>query len=1367
MQSNDRVTPQFTKLGVGGDVYDWLENIKLHFEALALVEFIQQEPTQEMLAEEGSRKEARCRRDILLSLEDELKVSVRHLTSAYKMFTRIKKMFVGGSIAEKAKLLSKIGSLRFDRDYFEFMTSYQSLVSQIIALGETTGYKILCMQFLNKLPRTIAALTHGLKVEIEKSVDDSSFLWVKIYDSVLDYLADCGLFTANKRRENIDSSMQLEASGRAFNATNKSKKKKKLECWICGGEHKKKECPKWLEKNGKKNETQKNSNQNWMMKNFIPEGSLPYGCFFLDSGASQHICGELNLFSSIKSIEEEEILTAGGKIKVRQKGVVQITLDNGLPVSLHEVIYFPGAPSLLSVGAMTERGIDISFGNKCAIISKGKEVLYRASKLDTMYVVKLKEEQGIKRCLLSIDVWHARLMHCGKEKLKRTLKDKVKSSDIDNFYQGVCIPCVKGKAHRKSLGTKGKVEEPKWPLELLVADTVGPYPLSIDKKRGALIVGCASTQYLWYIPFLRKSEVAGLFSGLILRLNREFPNSLKRIRTDNGTEFCNKTFDNFLDSFGLKHERSIPYHHEMMGRAENNNRILLEGTRTNLLGANLSTSYWSYAGRAACYCYNLMPVKGETISPWEKVYSRKSNLNMLRIFGIKGYAHVARDIRKKLEDTAIPVRFLGYSTDTEGYLVENLQSGRVLYTRSFYCDETLHLKEFPHYSTLPATGELEERKSEDTSNILFELEDEIIIEDFNRVSEELEEDTEPIQAIEEHSDMDNNITALSGEENAEDTEESIEDSPRNFCDIHTDNILPGGRTRSQAHSATVLKKLRKVILKYRLALSVRKKKRKGVKGFRSYREAVKNNPSWKEAYLQEIKKLEDLGGLKVVPKERGMKMLPFIEVLTEKTNNISGQTQLKVRLAVRGDLQKDRPSNCYSPAAGTTEMRLMIAVLKWIKAIVVQGDCPSAYLNGRLSKIVYLWLPEGHPEKDISNSKVYACPASIYGLAISGQVWYLKFCEVVEEIGLKPLPRAPTMFILTEGKDKLYLQLYVDDFIMGSLSKKLINKVQEFLYDKLRVKCTQDIQKFVGIELEHTKEGLYIHQQGMIEKLGLKYNLNQGYDVPMIPGLKWKKGSTVLKDLKPLQQIFGELNYISGLTRPDVAYSVNRIARKLHQPTKEVIRAAKRILSYLVTTSEWGICYKNSDGSPCILEVFTDASFADESEDKYKSSGGFVVLFNGSVVSWKSKKMKYICTNTGEAEYLALYIAAKEALFIGFLLKEAFDINVFPINIYCDNKAVRDVIRKQGSSEMTKYMGSKYYKILEWIERGMIDVLPVSSKENIADGMTKVGKEFSKFMSSVLALRGSVRVKEYRASSHMKDRAYGIRKTHVGDRIER
>ena len=78
----------------------------------------------------------------------------------------------------------------------------------------------------------------------------------------------------------------------------------------------------------------------------------------------------------------------------------------------------------------------------------------------------------------------------------------------------------------------------------------------------------------------------------------------------------------------------------------------------------------------------------------------------------------------------------------------------------------------------------------------------------------------------------------------------------------------------------------------------------------------------------------------------------------------------------------------------------------------------------------------------------------------------------------------------------------------------------------------------------------------------------------MLPNLKWTNKSASLDYIKPLQVLFGELNYIAGLTRPDIAFSVNKIARSLHDGTKEVFRAAKRILAYLVNTHDLALRVK-------------------------------------------------------------------------------------------------------------------------------------------------------------------------------------------------
>ena len=200
-----------------------------------------------------------------------------------------------------------------------------------------------------------------------------------------------------------------------------------------------------------------------------------------------------------------------------------------------------------------------------------------------------------------------------------------------------------------------------------------------------------------------------------------------------------------------------------------------------------------------------------------------------------------------------------------------------------------------------------------------------------------------------------------------------------------------------------------------------------------------------EAYHKELDKLERLGGLTTVRRKPHMECIPFIEVLTEKIDNVTGERVKKVRLAARGDLEVNGPTNVYSPASGAPDLRCFIIAMRAINAFVMQGDCPSAYLNGRLKNKVYLYLPDGHPKKTDSNDYVYECGASLYGLAVAGRVWYNHFVQIVQQFGLYPNQRSPCLFVKADGPSRLYLQLYVDDFLMGSSDQQLLRRCAKFL----------------------------------------------------------------------------------------------------------------------------------------------------------------------------------------------------------------------------------------------------------------------------------------------------------------------------------
>jgi transposase InsO family protein len=55
---------------------------------------------------------------------------------------------------------------------------------------------------------------------------------------------------------------------------------------------------------------------------------------------------------------------------------------------------------------------------------------------------------------------------------------------------------------------------------------------------------------------------------------------IKKIRSDNGTEFKNSQIEGFLEEEGIKHEFSSPYTPQQNGVVERKNRTLLDMART-------------------------------------------------------------------------------------------------------------------------------------------------------------------------------------------------------------------------------------------------------------------------------------------------------------------------------------------------------------------------------------------------------------------------------------------------------------------------------------------------------------------------------------------------------------------------------------------------------------------------------------------------------------------------------------------------------------------------------------------------------------------------------------------------------------------
>ncbi|KRZ09820.1 Retrovirus-related Pol polyprotein from transposon TNT 1-94 [Trichinella zimbabwensis] len=125
-------------------------------------------------------------------------------------------------------------------------------------------------------------------------------------------------------------------------------------------------------------------------------------------------------------------------------------------------------------------------------------------------------------------------------------------------------------------------------------------------------------------------------------VERQTSKRVKCLRNDNGREYMNNMFAEFLARKGIRHERTIPEAPQQNGVAERINRTLVEKARTMLIDANLSPDLWAEAVGTANYLQNRCPIKAlQKMTPEEAWSERKPNLAHLKVFGCLAMVHVA------------------------------------------------------------------------------------------------------------------------------------------------------------------------------------------------------------------------------------------------------------------------------------------------------------------------------------------------------------------------------------------------------------------------------------------------------------------------------------------------------------------------------------------------------------------------------------------------------------------------------------------------------------------------------------------------------------------------------------------------------
>jgi hypothetical protein len=165
----------------------------------------------------------------------------------------------------------------------------------------------------------------------------------------------------------------------------------------------------------------------------------------------------------------------------------------------------------------------------------------------------------------------------------------------------------------------------------------------------------------------------------------EFGLRIKKIRSDNRTEFKNSQIEGFLEEEGIKHEFFSPYTPQQNGVVEWKNRTLLDMVRTMLDEYKTPDRFWAEAINPACYSINrlyLHRILKKT--SYELLTGKKPNVSYFRVFGSKCFILVKRGRKSKFAPKAVE----GFDSNTRANKVFNKSTRLVEVSCDIVFDET-------------------------------------------------------------------------------------------------------------------------------------------------------------------------------------------------------------------------------------------------------------------------------------------------------------------------------------------------------------------------------------------------------------------------------------------------------------------------------------------------------------------------------------------------------------------------------------------------------------------------------------------------------------------------------------------------------
>lgn len=480
---------------------------------------------------------------------------------------------------------------------------------------------------------------------------------------------------------------------------------------------------------------------------------------------------------------------------------------------------------------------------------------------------------------------------------------------------------------------------------------------------------------------------------------------------------------------------------------------------------------------------------------------------------------------------------------------------------------------------------------------------------------------------------------------------------------------------------------------------------------------------WDDPMDDEIDALEDIDTWTIYTLPLDKTPIGCKWVFKVKFNADGTVEHYKVHLVAKEYTQQERVDyhETFSPVMKLTTVKLILALSAIHNFTLHQLDISNAFLNGDLDEEIYMRLPPGYASRKgdkLPENAVCKLKKSLYGLKQASRQWFLKFSTTRTSLGFTQTHSDHTCFLKTTDTLFLCVLVYVDDIIISSNDDSQVDLLKTQLKSFFKLRDLGPLKYFLGLEIARSINGLHVCQRmyalDLLDDTGLLGC--KPFNTPMDPSIKLSSeedGDFV--DAKSYRRLCGRLMYLQ-ITRPDITFAVNKLSQFSSAPREAHHKALLRVLHYIKRTVGQGLFY--SSKAEMQIQTFADADWG-PCKDSRRSTSGFYIFLDTSLIVWRSKKQQIVSKSFAEAEYGSLSFVSDDLFWLNNFFKELRMPLTKPTLLFCDNTAAIHIAHNSVFHECTKTIEMDCHSVRERLVAGLFKLLHVRTELQLADPFTK------------------------------------------------